>query len=314
MPPDGSVGADPATKVSAAFDEALNPSTVNQDTVQLRDPGGALVPAAVTYAPAAHTASLTPTARLAAATRYTATVTAGVEDVAGNALAALRTWSFTTASAAGPGPDGEPSETPPGTGPLGVSPVGLGAGLGTGTAATPVTGRPSPDRVAPRVRVSPRSTRVSRSGTAKLRVACPAGERSCRVTLRLRLAGRQIATRTLSVDGGRARTFALRLSRSARRALVRKRSLRVTAVAAARDFAGNRATTRTSDPPSRPGALRHAHDHEKGGNRHVPEDHPQNRRRGAPHRGRRIPLGLARPCTDAERGARWPRARRHRPG
>ena len=66
------------------------------------------------------------------------------------------------------------------------------------------------------------------------------------MTLRLRLAGRRVAARTLSVDGGRARTFALRLSRSARRALVRKRSLRVIAVAAARDFAGNRATTRTS--------------------------------------------------------------------
>ena len=39
VPPDGSVGADPATKVSAAFDEALNASTVTQDTVQLRDPG-----------------------------------------------------------------------------------------------------------------------------------------------------------------------------------------------------------------------------------------------------------------------------------
>jgi Domain of unknown function (DUF4082)/Bacterial Ig-like domain/Bacterial Ig domain len=241
-PPDGSVGADPATKVSAAFDEALNESTVNQDTVQLRDPGGALVPAAVTYAPAAHTASLTPAARLAAATRYTATVTTGVKDAAGNALAAPRTWSFTTASAAGPGTGGEPSETPPGTGPLGIAPLGLG----TGTAATLVTARPSPDRVARRVRVSPRSTRVSRRGIAKLRVACPPGERSCRVTLRLRLAGRQVATRTLTVNGGRARTFTLKLSRSARRALVRKRSLRVTAVAAARDRAGNRATTRTS--------------------------------------------------------------------
>jgi hypothetical protein len=66
------------------------------------------------------------------------------------------------------------------------------------------------------------------------------------VTLRLRLAGRQVATRTLTVNGGRARTFTLKLSRSARRALVRKRSLRATAVAAARDRAGNRATTRTS--------------------------------------------------------------------
>ena len=64
------------------------------------------------------------------------------------------------------------------------------------------------------------------------------------MTLRLQLAGRTVATRTLTVTAAGPRSFALRLSRGARRALVRKRSLRVTAVAAARDLAGNRATTR----------------------------------------------------------------------
>jgi hypothetical protein len=101
------------------------------------------------------------------------------------------------------------------------------------------------DRVAPRVRLSSRTTRVSRRGTARLRVACPPSEQRCRVTLRLRLPGRRIALRTLTVRGGRARTFVLELSRGARRALARRRSLRVTALAAARDLAGNRATTRT---------------------------------------------------------------------
>jgi hypothetical protein len=38
----------------------------------------------------------------------------------------------------------------------------------------------------------------------------------------------------------------LKLNASARRALARKRSLRVTAIATARDSAGNGATTRTS--------------------------------------------------------------------
>jgi len=40
--------------------------------------------------------------------------------------------------------------------------------------------------------------------------------------------------------------FTLKLSRAARRELARKRALRVTAVAFARDAAGNGATTKTS--------------------------------------------------------------------
>ncbi len=64
--------------------------------------------------------------------------------------------------------------------------------------------------------------------------------------LRLRLAGRDVADRTVAVNGGRSRRVRLELSRRARRALARNGSLRVTAVATARDLAGNQATTRTS--------------------------------------------------------------------
>jgi hypothetical protein len=44
-------------------------------------------------------ATFTPTANLAASTLYTATVTTGVKDLAGNALAVDYTWSFTTSAA-----------------------------------------------------------------------------------------------------------------------------------------------------------------------------------------------------------------------
>jgi hypothetical protein len=51
---------------------------------------------------------LNPTSNLAANTTYTATITTGVMDLAGNALAINKTWSFTTsasaAAAAGPAP------------------------------------------------------------------------------------------------------------------------------------------------------------------------------------------------------------------
>jgi hypothetical protein len=48
------------------------------------------------------------------------------------------------------------------------------------------------------------------------------------------------------MSGGQARSVRLKLNSSARRALARKRSLRVIAIATARDLAGNTATTRTS--------------------------------------------------------------------
>ena len=50
----------------------------------------------------------------------------------------------------------------------------------------------------------------------------------------------------MTLSGGKTRRFRLELSQRARRALARKGSLRVTAIAVARDAAGNQRTTRTS--------------------------------------------------------------------
>jgi hypothetical protein len=103
-----------ADNVTATFSEDMNATTVNTNTVELRGPGNTLVPAAVTYNSGSRSAILDPSSDLAANTQYTATVKGGatdprVKDVAGNALATNRVWSFTTATPVAPldqGPGG----------------------------------------------------------------------------------------------------------------------------------------------------------------------------------------------------------------
>jgi hypothetical protein len=94
-PPDGATGEATAATVRATFSEDVTPASV---ALTLQGPGGAAVAGTVTYAAATRTATFTPAAPLAAATPYTATVTAA-EDRAGNDLPAPVTWRFTTAGA-----------------------------------------------------------------------------------------------------------------------------------------------------------------------------------------------------------------------
>ncbi len=81
------------TNVIAAFSEAMDPSTITTATFTLML-GATPVPGAVTYE--GTTATFNPTNDLAASTTYTAMLTTGVKDLSGNALAATKTWSFTT--------------------------------------------------------------------------------------------------------------------------------------------------------------------------------------------------------------------------
>jgi hypothetical protein len=91
--------------VAATFSKAINPTTISSSTYVLTAPGGVLVPGVVTYASVGNTATFTPTANLQPSTTYTATITTGVQDLAGNALAASYAWTFTTGAA--------PDTTPP---------------------------------------------------------------------------------------------------------------------------------------------------------------------------------------------------------
>ncbi len=88
-----------ATNVTADFDRALDPATVNGTNVTLTGPGNTSVPATVSYDSALRRVTLHPTAPLAAGTTYTARLTTGLRASDGTALAADVTWTFTTQGA-----------------------------------------------------------------------------------------------------------------------------------------------------------------------------------------------------------------------
>ncbi|MFN0145377.1 MAG: Ig-like domain-containing protein [Dehalococcoidia bacterium] len=102
-PLNGATGVGTATTVTATFSEDMDAATISSTTFELRNPANALVAATVSYSAATRVATLTPSAPLAATTTYTASVLGGAadpraKDLAGNALAATASWSFTTAA------------------------------------------------------------------------------------------------------------------------------------------------------------------------------------------------------------------------
>jgi Domain of unknown function (DUF4082)/Bacterial Ig-like domain/Bacterial Ig domain len=105
IPAGGATGVAPTTTVNVVFSEAINATTINTSTVQLFGPSSSLVAATVTYTSASNTATLQPTAALVASTTYTVVVSGGangVKDLAGNAMTANFTSSFTTGVASPP--------------------------------------------------------------------------------------------------------------------------------------------------------------------------------------------------------------------
>jgi hypothetical protein len=121
------------TNVTAKFSEAMNATTISNSTFTLAGPSGS-VSGPVTYDGTTNTATLNPfgstATNLAYNTEYTATVTTGAQDVAGNALDQdsgtpgnqPKTWTFTT-------------EPPPNTAPtdLALSPSSVAENEPSGT-------------------------------------------------------------------------------------------------------------------------------------------------------------------------------------
>jgi hypothetical protein len=102
VPVAGAKNISTTADVTATFSEALDPATVNAATFELRDAANAVVTnVTVSYDAATRTALLTPNTPLAPEAVYSARLAGGltgarIKDVAGNALAASLTWSFTT--------------------------------------------------------------------------------------------------------------------------------------------------------------------------------------------------------------------------
>ena len=105
-PSNGAVGIGTTSSVTATFSEAVQAETVTGNVIVTQ--GTTPVAATVAYDVPARRATLTPSSPLEYDTLYTATVkggTGGVQDLAGNMLAADVTWTFTTRPASTTRPD-----------------------------------------------------------------------------------------------------------------------------------------------------------------------------------------------------------------
>lgn len=96
IPVGGSSGVFVSSALAATFSEAMDPVTINSATFSLRQ-GATLVPGTVSYAGV--TGTFRPVSELRPDTLYTATITTGAKDLAGNPLTSPYVWSFTTGSA-----------------------------------------------------------------------------------------------------------------------------------------------------------------------------------------------------------------------
>jgi ice-binding like protein/Big-like domain-containing protein len=92
---DGATNVFINTKIIATFSKVMDPSTITAANFTFMQ-GSTPVPGKVTYL--GLSLIFTPTNLLAANTRYTATITTGVKDLAGNALPSSFVWSWTTGS------------------------------------------------------------------------------------------------------------------------------------------------------------------------------------------------------------------------
>jgi hypothetical protein len=102
-PVNGAVTVPINSKITATFSEAMTPATINAMTFTVATSAVPAVPVAGTVALDASNkiAVFTPPAgNFTASTPYNATITTGAKDKAGNALAAAKTWSFTTGTTA----------------------------------------------------------------------------------------------------------------------------------------------------------------------------------------------------------------------
>jgi len=98
-PSNGTTGVAVNTAISVTFSEAMDPASVTGTSFTVMT-GSTAVPGSVNYS--GTTATFTPTGSLAYSTSYTATVTTGAKDLAGNALASNHAWGFGTTTAPPP--------------------------------------------------------------------------------------------------------------------------------------------------------------------------------------------------------------------
>jgi hypothetical protein len=111
-PADSAVSIAANQKIIATFSEQMDSTTITGTTFTLTGPGSTPVAGTVTYSMIGATATFTPASALSASTLYTATITTGAKDLAGNALVAAFTWTFTTGTGSDTTPPTVTLQTP----------------------------------------------------------------------------------------------------------------------------------------------------------------------------------------------------------
>jgi hypothetical protein len=124
------VGVAVNSSISATFSKAMDPATITGSTFTIKQ-GTTSVGGTVTYA--GTTATFTPSSNLVLNMNYTATITTGAKDLAGNPLKNNFVWTFTTGSI------GNCAQAPVALGRAGSFAVLGGSGV-TNTGPTNVTG------------------------------------------------------------------------------------------------------------------------------------------------------------------------------
>lgn len=96
-PANGATAVPVSSLLTATFNKAMNPTSINTSTFTVAGPAGAPVTGTVSYS--GTTATFTPATLLAPSSMYTATISTGATDAVGTALATNFVWSFTTGTA-----------------------------------------------------------------------------------------------------------------------------------------------------------------------------------------------------------------------
>ena len=96
IPIDGAENVSRDSLVQATFSEPMNSATVNQNTFVVRKENESAIPGKVSLSPDAKTVSFDPDPNFDSKTKYHASVSTAVQDLAGNTLAEPKSWSFTT--------------------------------------------------------------------------------------------------------------------------------------------------------------------------------------------------------------------------
>ena len=114
---------------------------------------------------------------------------------------------------------------------------GGGGGAGGGNSQSP-----NADKTAPKVTFVAKSLKASKKGAVSFTVGCPATEATCQVTLKLKNGTKTVASKTVTVKGGKTKTITLQLNKAMRQQL-KHRSMKLSSVLTATDAAGNKKTT-----------------------------------------------------------------------